>query len=195
MTPKALVVRVSEFQIFDIAHTADDPENLLNNCGRHIYLKGKAKNGAVYVMPMLGYTAWHSAWNFTNLTDRLKHAQTLQQKDGVPPTKLTLDISIDEIHAPDDRLKPHIESYNEIFYPGSKQSGTLFDRATSLTVTTLSLNQTGTATRVQMLAAAFVKKAKSDNASGPSDGIKKGTAFSPPYFMIDGEKVFIKTSP
>jgi hypothetical protein len=194
MTPKALILRVCEFQIFDIAHTASHPNGAEDACGRHIFLKGKAKNGAVYVMPMLGYTAWHSAWDFTNLVDKLKAAQNQPQKEGEAAIQLSLDIAIDDIHTPGDQLKSHIERYNEIFYPGSKQSGTLFDHATSLTVTTLSVNQTGPASRVQMLTAAFVKKVKSGHEPDPSCIIKMGTAFSPPYFIIDGERVFIRTS-
>lgn len=194
MTPKALIVRVCEFQIFDIAHMAHDPDNAYENCGRHIYLKGKARNGSIFIMPMLGYTAWQSAWDFTNLVDKLKNAQNRQPQNGEQAAELSLDIAIDDIHAPGDRLKSHIERFNEIFYPGSKQSGTLFDRATSLTITTLSVGQSQPANRVQMLTAAFVKKARSPDEPQESCPTKMGTAFSPPYFIIDGEKVFIRTS-
>lgn len=194
VTPKASILRLREFQIFDIVHATDKNGAPHDGDGRHIFLKGTAENGAVYVMPMLGYTIWTAAWDLTGLTDALQRAQIRQQQESGLTTLLSHEITTQRIGG--DRLKPHIDRYNEIFYPGSRQAGTVFDNAASLVITGLIVSQAGAALRAQMLSAAFVKKLKPDIRKGQDPAAEKmGTAFSPPYFVIDGEKVFIRTSP
>jgi hypothetical protein len=188
VTPQKYVLRVREFQIFDILSHAGDDED-----GRHIFLKGTAKNGATYVMPMLGYTAWEQAWDFTDLRQALSKAQIRQREAGLT-TLLSHDMTIDEIGADRLELQQHVDNFNEIFYPGSKQMGTPFDKASSLTITTLTVKQAGPATRAQMFAAAFVKKLKPCDRTENAMASQSGTSFSPPYFEIDGEKVFIRTN-
>lgn len=191
VTPRQYIVRVHEFEIVDIAHTTAEARE---DSGRHIFLKGRAENGAVYVMPMLGYTVWNSPWDLTDLRKALEKAEARQQREPGTATRLSHDIIVEKIEA-EDELKSRIAQYNGIFYPGSKDAGTVLDKATSLTVTTLAVKQTGAATRAQMFTAAFVKKTK--ETTPKIDGYmqtKMGTAFSQPYFVIDGEKVFIRTS-
>lgn len=192
VTPRSSIVRTRDCEIFDIAHTTDDTAE---DIGRHIYLKGTAENGAIYIMPMLGYTVWRSAWDFSNLQQALEKAQS-QPHTGQPPTTLSFTCRTEAITT-GDGLKAQIEHYNHVFYPGSRKDGTVLDKATSLTTTCFSMTQTGPAKRATMHVATFVKKLKPD-AKEKLDTeiapIKMGTAFSQPYFVIDGQKVFIRTS-
>ena len=196
VTPRQYIVRAREFQIFDITHTVDNVGEAHEGHGRHIFLQGTTENGAVYVMPMLGYTIWESAWDLTSLQGALQKAEIRQQSESGLTPHISHDITIDEVGSASDEVKLRIEQYNNIFYPGTKSAGTVFDRAISFTVKTMTVKQTGSATRAQMFTAAFVKKTKEAKDSEADEFLhtKRGTAFSQPYFVVDGEKVFIRTS-
>ncbi len=196
VTSKKYIVRMRDFQIFDIAHTVKDGVVTDEVFGRHIFLKGTAENGAVYVMPMLGYTAWRSAWDLSNLCCALDKARSQSQPDNEPMTQIAYDITVEEMGRDDPQFAQRIDAYKKIFYSHNGGADTVFDQAATFTVRTMTVTQTGTVTRAQMLAAAFVKKTKESTAPGSDEILrpKTGTAFSQPYFVIDGEWVFISSS-
>ena len=189
VTPRNTILRVREFDLFDILHTVPGGEQ-----GRHIYFRGTARNGATYVMPMLGYTSWEEAWDFSSVCRALDLAQKRQIRKGEQETALFYEMKTADIGADQDELKRYAAMYNDIFYPDSKQRGTPFDHAASFRIRSLSVRQNGPATRAQMFSAAFVRKNAPFSAGTPEHPTKNGTLFSPPYFEIDGEKIFIRTS-
>ena len=194
VTAKKSILRVREFQIVDIEHTVNDTQPQ-DKHGRHIFLKGTADNGLDYLLPMLGYTAWTEAWNLANLQEALTKAQTQSPaNDGTTPP-LSCEMSVQRIDQTDEKFASTIKHYKDIFYPDCKDC-TPLNHATSLTTTVFTVRQTGDGKRAAMFVAAFIKKTNLLSLPGTAEATftKRGTAFSPPYFKIDGEKVFIRTS-
>ena len=191
VTSVKYILRAKEFALVDIAHTSALPGK---DGGRHIYVKAVAGNGAVYVLPMLGYMAWTSAWDVSALEKALVKAEARQDKEPQLTSKISHEIRVEEIGAGDERLGPRIEEFNKIFYSGSRNGGTVFDKAAGLTIRSVEVKQAGTGSRAQMFLAAYVKKTKELVGLDKGARVMRGTAFSQPYFVIDGERVFLRTS-
>lgn len=130
VTDKKSILRVREFRIFDITHTvADDQQR--TDYGRHIYMEGTSENGATYVMPMLGYTAWTNPWDLANLENALTRAQARSTEMGGAAPVITHQNITEKVLKTDGHFAPTLLRYKNIFYPDCNNE-TPFNDITSL---------------------------------------------------------------
>jgi hypothetical protein len=198
LSAMASIVKLREFEIVAIEHTSGNIGGPYNDGGRNILLKGTDADGAQYVMPVLLFTSggsWMPRWDLCALEKCLQQIQIAQYEGETPDTRLSHEITSRAVYAFGNDLRPLKDKYNDIFYLGERDTGTVFDSATSFTIKSLKVSQTGASTRAQMIVAAFIANEKSTLlplAEAPE--AKRGMALLLPYFEIDQQKIFIRTS-